>query len=181
MTNKLAQSCSKKEALRKLLVLILFLLSCDPADNRLNIRNISSSPIYYTYSAKGELDENEIRIGMNIDSRDPTKKTPDNFYLISPKSTVNAALTSARWESIANESKDGKVYFFFFLKDTLIKYTWKEIVKGNKYAGKISYTIKDLKAMNWEITCPVENNKAPTKRLQRKEKEEGSGGILGLK
>lgn len=160
----------KNKRLRKLSIFILFFMSCDPADNRLNIKNTSNYPIYYTYSAENKLNENEIRIGINIDLNDPTAKTPDNFYLISPKSTANAALTSAKWESIANESEEGKVYFFFFLKDTLIQYSWEEIVKGNKYAGKASYSIQDLKNMNWEIIYPVENYRAPTKKSHLEER-----------
>lgn len=146
----------KNKMLRKLPIYILFFISCDPADNRLHIKNTSNYPIYYTYSADRKLDESEIRIGINIESNDPIAKTPDNFYLIPPTSTANAALTSAKWESIANESKERKVYFFFFSKDTLIKYSWKEIVRGKKYADKVSYSIQDLKNMNWEIKYPIE-------------------------
>lgn len=139
----------------KLLMIGILLTSCDPSDNRLNIKNNSSDPIYYTYSSEDELDGKDIRIGINIDLSEASGKTPDNYYLISPKSTANAALTSQMWEAIANESKDGKVYFFFFLKDTLTKYGWEEIVIGTKYAGKASYTINEMKKRGWTINYPA--------------------------
>jgi hypothetical protein len=137
-----------------LLVILLFIISCDPADNRLRIENTQSYSVYYTYSSKERLEEDVIRIGVNFASNDSLSRLPEDFYLISPKSIANAALTSSKWEAIASESKNGKIYFFFLSKETLINYSWREIVRGNKYLGKASYTIKDLKNLDWKITFP---------------------------
>ena len=138
-----------------LLVILLFIISCDPADNRLRIENTQSYPIYYTYSSKEILEEDVIRIGVNSSVNDSLSRSPDSFYLISPRTISNASLTSSKWEAIASESKNGKIYFFFLSKKTLINYSWKEIVRGNKYIGKASYTIKDLKNLDWKITYPI--------------------------
>ncbi|WP_461485222.1 hypothetical protein [Pedobacter sp.] len=133
---------------------IALFMSCDPADNRLNIVNVANYPIYYRYSTQDSL-RIEDKIYFEINPLSKLAVDSSVFYRVEAVSLGNVALTSFRWEGLANESKDGKIYFFFFSRDTLAKYNWDEIVKGKKYTGKVAYTIEDLTKINWTINYPL--------------------------
>lgn len=138
------------------IILIIFLSACDPADNRLSIKNNANYPIYYTYSNKDSLTDSN-RVYLFSDVNDLMRMDSSVYARIEAKSVSNAALTSYRWEGVANESKTGQIFFFFFPRDTLAKYNWEDIIKSKKYTGKAIYTIEDLNKIKWLIEYPTSN------------------------
>ncbi len=44
-----------------------------------------------------------------------------------------------------------KLYVFIYKQSTLDNYTWEEIQEQNLYDKRYSFTLDELKAMNWEL------------------------------
>lgn len=48
-------------------------------------------------------------------------------------------------------ANNSKMYIYFFKKSTLDQYSWEEIKQNNLYSKRYTYTLSELKAIQWRI------------------------------
>lgn len=131
-------------------------LGCDPSDNRLFILNKTNNQInYYCYDLNDTLDIDKFyyRYGDWLDSLTAWELDSSRIENLKPNNLENIALTSMRWEAIEYHSPNKKINIFFVERDTMVKYSWREIMMLRKYK-RGSYTVDYLKERNWKLSYP---------------------------
>jgi predicted AlkP superfamily pyrophosphatase or phosphodiesterase len=127
--------------------------SCEVSDDRLVIKNETHKGMYYIYSKGYTLNTLE-RVYLLTNPNNPQSDTSySNYLLPNDITTVNNNVT---WEGYVKNSPGEKINFYFFSIDTLKKYSWEEIMIRENYSCRLSYSIEDLEAMDWEIVYPAE-------------------------
>jgi hypothetical protein len=137
----------------RLIAVFIFglLISCDPIDDKLTIRNSTTQRIYYMKSSYGDLgkmyDETVELQGKNLNYQ--------NFINdVDPGSSKQLLITGGgeAWKRyIEKACEDGKLRVYTFSIDTLKKYTWEEVMKGNRYLNRIEVSVYDLEKVGWNI------------------------------
>lgn len=130
-------------------LIILFVTSCDPTDNRLTIVNETERPLFFTTSAYDTIEgKSPFQAFLDITNNDSSWVESD--YFIKPNGEKRK-MVMTDWEEIIENNFGGKFYVFIFDADTLQKYNWEQIKKNNNYFAKYGLTLNDLENMNWKI------------------------------
>jgi hypothetical protein len=132
------------------------ILSCDPADNSLKIRNLSKNPVYVTYSndslppsmpfcPKGNyLKENDTVTFYNCDSKVDVNTTKALFIR-----------TFRAWgKFISNQCYDKRVRIFIYSESAITNTNWDSVRKYNLYLKRYELSLEDLKKNNWIVNYP---------------------------
>ena len=137
-----------------ILSFIILLLSCDPVDDQLVVKNESHQKAYFLKSPDRDL----YTMNQRVVSEQGTGSTYLNFINeIEADSTKHMLITGSgkAWQRYINEAcEDGKLRIYTFSIDTLKKYSWKEVMENNYYLKKMEFSVDDLEKQNWEIKLP---------------------------
>lgn len=56
------------------------------------------------------------------------------------------------WNTYIQNSKDGKMRVFIISKDTVEKYSWKDVLLKNKYINVYKLDVETLDKINWQLS-----------------------------
>jgi hypothetical protein len=120
---------------------LIYLLSCDPASNKLKIYNGSNSSIYATYT---------------FDSFNPTNDNPIKYFMdnqILPKDTGHLHLLGGDkdWGYFIEKSSNKKINIFIFSIDSIEKYGYNFLANDKNYYKQYSYTQEGLDSIKWVV------------------------------
>lgn len=140
--------------------LILVVQSCDPADRRMMVQNASDTYIYYTYMGTDSLlpDQNVVQLYdlFTSENAEGTVETDTIYPNLVPPHDKQIVLFNSDWEGTINSFPNQTIKFFVFEKELIEQYEWAEIAKQQLYSAKYSYSVEELKARDWTITYPKE-------------------------
>ncbi|KAA5531799.1 hypothetical protein [Paenimyroides baculatum] len=127
--------------MKKILFLFSIMLTfcCMTCDNEeyvgeLIIKNDFNEPIYYYEKfSKGEV------------SLDDVSKESFDYQILASGEEKKSLLNDYLFNDNA------KVYVYFFKKSVMENYSWQQI-KDDKLYDRYSYTLEELKAIQWQIT-----------------------------
>lgn len=131
------------------LLIMNFMISCDPIDHKLKIINNTNDKIYYTYNQNNDL------LAM-YDVELEKMKVPQSYHNYINSIEANDTIMPPEmgydaWVKLIQNSKNKKLYIFTFDVDTLEKYQWKEIVQKNKYKKRYAISLEELNMVNWTV------------------------------
>jgi hypothetical protein len=138
-----------------IIFLLFTLIGCEMyGDNKLKIINKSDSTIYYLLIG----DSDTLSYNKRISTFELFKKKVNNTEVIDtvfpnrilPRDSFNYVI-HAKWEVTIDNFKDKKLRIFVFEKKILENYTWNEIVHEKRFSAKYSYSVEELKKINWRI------------------------------
>lgn len=126
---------------------MIFILGCDPTDDRLKIFNSSNGEIFYSIAKRGTFSTNPLLI-VNKDT------LLESSNIVLPNSSFNHALIgSNEWEYFINrDCEDSTLRVFFFTKELIINNSWDSLVRNQLYSKKITATVAELDFLDWMIT-----------------------------
>lgn len=137
----------------RMFLLILFIVGCDPADNRLTIANNSNTNIYYIITCDSTIHnsniiENQTFIG---ESNDTVFVESDNFIAMkSSKKVVKVGKNG--WEKfIKFNCSHEQIYLTFILDSIVNNYSVENILDQKLYLKQVSITLGDLKNNDWIV------------------------------
>ena len=138
-----------------LLVTLLIVSSCDPADNRLKIINNSNSDIYYYYSCDSSLENLHIyRTGYY------TNSLGDSTYVIGSLVKKNSfrklimRLGLKAWIHYVKDCPNHELNVYIFSDSTVMKYSDIEIKDKRLFKNHFIMSLKDLKQNDWTVRYP---------------------------
>lgn len=142
------------------------LLSClqacvwdPPSDDKLRLINASNEPVLVCYNTEGT---NHTINGLSgdynpfheIQQADTTRGYQrgllrDSPEYIMPGNSISAQLGPGSWEGhIGN----GKLWVYVFKPETVLNYDWDSIRMGQRWTKVYSFTLDQVKSMNWVIS-----------------------------
>lgn len=132
------------------LLIMNFMMSCDPIDHKLKIINNTNDKIYYTYNQNNDLlamyDVELEKMKVSQSYHNYINSIEANDTIMPPEMGYDA------WVKLIQKSKNKKLYIFTFDIDTLEKYQWKEIVQKNKYKKRYAISLEELNMVNWTVS-----------------------------
>ena len=132
-------------------LILAIVTACDPIDDRLKIVNDSNDTVYYLITEFENLermyDPDLAANGINI--------TYKNYvYELAGKASKKHVKTGSvkAWEDyIEKVCENKKLKVFIFDKEMLRSHSWKEIVEDGYFQERKSFSLDDIKDMDWEI------------------------------
>jgi hypothetical protein len=132
------------------LILLLTLLSCDPMDDTLVIKNKSDQILYYVKNSHAKLSE--------LYKEDTLTTYLNYVHEVGPNTIQNQLRMGRRgkaWKGyISKTCEDGKLRIYTFSIDTLKKYSFRDVIDHDRYLQKKEFKVSDLEKSNWVITFP---------------------------
>lgn len=117
--------------------LLVFGFICNPYDNRLKVINKSNSNIYVVYHDTSTLSDYPNLV-LNLD----LVKIGDSISLITNRNG---------WPNHIKNSRNKRLNLFFIHQDTVKKRTKEFIILNEIYIKKVSYSLKEIENMNWQV------------------------------
>ncbi|MBN3584570.1 hypothetical protein JYB64_19420 [Algoriphagus aestuarii] len=133
------------------ILFLLFIIGCDPIDDKLIIDNQTQNKIYFALSPHDHLSK-LFEEGLDKFNVEVTYKNYVNEIEADSKQRQLLTGGGNAWERYINETcQDSMLRVFTFNIDTLNKYSWSEIIEKNYYLKKIELSVKDLEKQGWQI------------------------------
>ncbi|MBK7966320.1 MAG: hypothetical protein IPK10_14245 [Bacteroidetes bacterium] len=127
-----------------LLAMVFLIMSCDPSDEKLKVRNNADFPILCLYSFDETLSFN-----------DSTVVEPYSGIGIKTNEVYSLRGYLLNWETAINSnSTEKKLSVYIFSEDSVKKYSWKDLVEAKKYNKVYILTASELRNMGWIIQYP---------------------------
>ncbi len=133
-----------------LILVFIFLLGCDPTDDRLTIVNESNDDVFYSLSINDTVTNNPVRI---LDSKDTIWR--ESNIILTNTFIRHSLIGPNEWEYFINRNcEDSTLRVFIFKKEFILNTSWDSIVAKQTYSKKYKLTVKDLDKLNWRVTYP---------------------------
>jgi len=136
--------------------LVLFILSCEPAEDKLVIINNSDENIYLHYSCNNTFNDlNLFKSGYYQNKTNIDSVYVENDLFIKSGTTKRIIERGFNaWNGYLKDCEENKIYLFFFSESVVETYSNDEIKNKRMYEKKFVLTLKELKEKDLKITYP---------------------------
>lgn len=139
-----------------LYILVFLVISCDPGDSRLKVKNLSDEPIFVMYYHDTLLPPEKLCPKVSyIKGMDTITYNNCSSRIVSDTTIPLYIRTFRAWEKYINDQcTDQKVRIFIF-SDSVMNYVpWDTIKKRNLFLKRYDLSLDSIKRMDWVITYP---------------------------
>ena len=130
-----------------LVFILLCFVSCDIADEKLLIVNLSSDTLFFITKPDTSIRVNDYPLFY--------KWKRDYRYIkencVFPYEVKRDGVLNTTWEKAISKVPDKKIKIFFFKKKMLDKISWDQVVAMQKYSLKVVMSLSELEKANWVV------------------------------